>query len=197
MLRSFMRSHGRYIHALEVSGLRPWPENQLVFKMAAALSIPIVSGGDRHGWEANTMLNLTSAGSFSEFVAEIRQDGRSEIAVMPNYQQPFGLRMMQVAWDVLRDYPGRTDGRAYWAERVFFECDDGVVRPLTQCFKNGLARELRLLIGAMRQLERQPWYSLLHAAWRLQAGKDGLPPRAEARKPAASPAFSNGERSVA
>jgi hypothetical protein len=34
MVHSFFRSYGRYIHALEVSGLRPWPENQQVLQMA-------------------------------------------------------------------------------------------------------------------------------------------------------------------
>jgi hypothetical protein len=197
MLHSFVRSYGRYIHALEVSGLRPWPENQLVLQMAEGLSMPVVSGGDRHGWEPSTMLNLTTAGSFSEFVAEIRQDGQSEVAVVSSYQEPFGLRMMQVAWDVLREYPAHPGGRRYWADRVFFECDDGTVRPLSRCFKNGLPQELRLLARAMRQLELQPWRALLHAATRLRTGRDRIPPRRQTRKPAARPAFSSGERSVA
>jgi hypothetical protein len=197
MLHSFLRSYGKYIHALEVSGLRPWPENQRVLEMAEGLRMPVVSGGDRHGWEANTMLNLTSAGSFSEFVEEIRQDGRSEIAVMPNYQEPFGLRMMQVAWDVLREYPDHPSGRRHWAERVFFECDDGTVRPLSRCFKNGLPKELRLLTSAMAQLERQPWHSLVHAAWSLRGASDRIPPKRQSRRPAARPALPSGEGSVA
>jgi len=196
-VHTFLRSYGRHIHALEVSGLRPWPENEQVLQMAEDLTMPIISGGDRHGWEASTMLNLTRAATFSEFVAEIRLDGVSEIVVMPNYQQPFGLRMMQVAWDVLGDYPGHPCISAHWADRVFFECHDGVVRPLSRCFKNGLAQELRLLAGAMRQLERQPWYTLLHAAWSLGSAEGGVPPRRQSSRPAARPAFTNGERSVA
>src|ERR1044071_5719507 len=58
MLHSFIRSYGSYIHALEVNGLRPWRENQRVLEMAEDLGMPVVSGGDRHGWEPNTMLNL-------------------------------------------------------------------------------------------------------------------------------------------
>jgi hypothetical protein len=197
MLHSFLRSYGSYIHALEVSGLRPWPENEQVLQMAEDLCVPVVSGGDRHGWEASTMLNLTRARSFSGFVAEIRQDGLSEIVVMPNYQQPFGLRMMQVAWDVLRDYPRHPCICAHWTDRVFFECDDGAVRPLSHCFKNGLPQELRLLTGAMRQLERQPWRTLLHAAWSLRSTNIALPPRRQTRKPAARPAVPSGERIVA
>jgi hypothetical protein len=197
MLHSFIRSCGRYVHALEVSGLRPWPENQQVLQMAEGLSMPVISGGDRHGWEPSAMLNLTTARSFSEFVAEIRQDGMSQIVVMPNYQQPFGLRMMQVAWDVLREYPAHPCGRRHWADRVFFECDDGAVRPLSRCFKNGLAQELRLLAGTMRQLEQQPWRAILHAAWSLGATNGEIPPKRPTSKPAARPAFLGGERTVA
>jgi hypothetical protein len=197
MVHSFLRSYGRYIHALEVSGLRPWPENQQVLQMAEDLSMAVISGGDRHGWEASTMLNLTTACSFSEFVAEIRQDGLSEIVVMPNYQEPFGLRMMQVAWDILREYPAHPCGRRHWPDRVFFECNDGAVKPLSRCFKNGLPQELRLLAGAMRQLEQQPWRAVLHAAWSLRAPSDGVPPQRQTREPTARPAFPGGERSVA
>jgi len=197
ILHSFLRGYGAYIHALEVSGLRPWPENQKVLQLAEGLNMPLISGGDRHGCEASTMLNLTSAESFSEFVAEIRQDGRSEIIVMPSYQQPFGLRMMQVAWDILRDYPAHSCGRRYWADRIFFECDDGTVRPLSLCFADGIPQELRLLVGAMMQLEQQPWHTLLHVAWTLQAKGSALPSQRETRKPAARAAFPGSERSVA
>jgi hypothetical protein len=69
ILHSFLRRYGSYIHALEVSGLRPWRENLQVLRMAGDLGTTGVSGGDRHGWEANTMLNLTRARTFSEFVA--------------------------------------------------------------------------------------------------------------------------------
>lgn len=197
MLHSFVRRYGRYLQALEVSGLRPWPENAKVLEMAAELGVPVISGGDRHGWEASTMLNLTRARDFAEFVAEIRRDGVSEIAVMPDYQQPFGLRMMQVAWDVLREYPNHPRGRAHWTDRVFFKWFDGTVRPLSGCFQKGELKELRLLTGAMRQLELQPWRSLVHAAWSLQSGKDAVPNSRQRLRPVARPAFSGGEGNAA
>jgi hypothetical protein len=197
MVHTFIRSYGRYIHALEVSGLRPWGENQQVLEMARDRAMAVVSGGDRHGWEASTMLNVTRAASFSEFVAEVRQEGRSEIVVMPDYHEPFGLRMMQVAWDVLREYPEHPCGRTHWMDRVFFQCDDGVVRPLSGCFKNGEPRELRVLTGAMRQLEYQPWRAVVRTAWKLQSKKDRLPAKRRTPRPAVRPAFSGGERSMA
>ncbi len=197
MLYSFVRRYGRYLHALEVSGLRPWRENRRVLEMAEELGMPVVSGGDRHGWEANTMVNITRSRDFAEFVAEIRRDGVSEIVVMPAYQQPFGLRMMQVAWDVLREYPSHPCGRAHWSDRVFFEWFDGTVRPLSRCFKKGIPKELEFLTAAMRRLEEQPWRSAIRAAWSWQEGKDSVAKRAERLYPAPRPAFSSGEGNVA
>ena len=156
MLESFIQKYGSYIHAFEVSGLRPWRENELVLQMAESRGLPVVSGGDRHGREPSTMLNLSRARNFSEFAAEIREDRTSEIVVMPGYEEPFGLRMMQVAWDVLREYPSHPCGRAHWTDRVFFECDDSEVRPLSRCFQNGEPNELRLLTAAMRLIEAHP-----------------------------------------
>jgi hypothetical protein len=189
MVHSFIRSYGSYLHALEVSGLRPWPENRRVLEMAEELGTPVISGGDRHGWEASTMLNLTRSRSFAEFVAEIRGDGTSEIVVMPDYQQPFGLRMMQVAWDVLREYPSHPCGRPHWYDRVFFEWFDGTVRPLSCCFKKGLPRELHFLTGVMRRFEQQPWRSLVRAAWSLREGKEGIPRRGRPFYPVAPGLF--------
>jgi hypothetical protein len=197
ILRSFLQTYGRCIHALEVSGLRPWRENELVLELGEDLAMAVVSGGDRHGWEANTMLNLTRARSFSEFVAEIRNDGRSDIAVMPNYHEPFGLRMMQVTWDVLREYPHHPCGRSHWMDRVFFECDDGAVRPLSRCFQKGEPKELRLMTGAMRQLEKQPWHTFVHTAWSVASKRDAVPRSWQTVQPSARPAFTDSERSVA
>ena len=199
MLHSFLRIYGRFIHALEVSGLRPWKENLQAMELAEILGMAVVSGGDRHGWEANTMLNVTRAATFSEFVAEVRGDGQSEIVVTPGYhREPFGLRMMQVAWDVLREYPAHSCGRTHWTDRVFFQCDDGDARPLSHCFERGEPRELRVLTGAMRQIEKQPWRALLHAAWTRHSTHAHLPPPPpRPLRPAIRPVLTGGEGSVA
>jgi hypothetical protein len=49
MVRTFLARYGQWIHALEVNGLRLWPENRRVLEMARNLNYPVVSGGDRHG----------------------------------------------------------------------------------------------------------------------------------------------------
>jgi hypothetical protein len=197
MVDSFIEDYGVYIHALEVSGLRPWGENEQVLQMAESLGIAVVSGGDRHGLEASTMLNLTRARTFSEFVAEVREDGVSEIVVMPEYQEPFGLRMMQVAWDVLREYPQHAFGRSHWTDRVFFEWFDGEVRPLSRCFQDGEPRELKLITGIMRQLEKQPWRTALRAAWSLHGTHATLPQGGRILQPGRRPVLTNSEESAA
>jgi len=64
-LRAFLEEHGEWIHALEINGFRSWRENTSVMKMAEDLGYPVVTGGDRHGCQPNTLLNLTRADCFS------------------------------------------------------------------------------------------------------------------------------------
>jgi hypothetical protein len=77
LLRDFVRKHGRWIHAFEINGFRSWSENKAVIELAEALGIPVATGGDRHGCKPNTVINLTNASTFEEFVDEIR-DGRKK-----------------------------------------------------------------------------------------------------------------------
>jgi len=130
MIREFLSRYGRWIHALEINGLRPWNENEATARLAKALGYPVVGGGDRHGNAANTVLNLTNAGSFSEFVAEIREDFVSTVLVTPQYEGPHALRYAESALDILRDYPELT-GRRRWVDRAFYRHPSGSVAPLS------------------------------------------------------------------
>jgi hypothetical protein len=161
-VRTFLARYGRWIHALEVNGLRPWRENRWVIEMGRNLNYPVVSGGDRHGREPSAMLNLTNAATFAEFVSEVREGGACEIVTMPQYREPFNLRVLQVVWDVLRNERGLAGEERRWTERVFFELTDGVPRPLSQCWE-GEPTELRLMMAFTRALEAPP----LRAALRL------------------------------
>ena len=131
----FFAGYGRYFHALELNGLRPWPENRQVLRMARDLRMPIVSGGDRHALEPNTMLDLTNASSFSEYVEQVRS-GVTDVFVTNQYREPFQLRVIQVLSEIMQNHENHGRGWRLWSDRVFYRCDDGVVRSLTTLFSN-------------------------------------------------------------
>src|SRR5262249_48856051 len=72
MVRSFLTTYHRQVHALETNGLRAWEENLDIVQMGQVMGFPVISGGDRHGCEANALINLTRATTMTEFVHEIR-----------------------------------------------------------------------------------------------------------------------------
>lgn len=125
LLKEFIKRHGRWIHAFEINGFRSWSENKAVIEMAEALGIPIATGGDRHGCKPNTVINLTNADTFEEFVNEIRVEKRSEVVLMPEYEYPLHSRQLQSFSEILSHYPEFADGRQRWFDRVFFDTGDG------------------------------------------------------------------------
>jgi len=133
----FVRRYGGFIHALELNGLRPWKENTDVLHLANALGKPVISGGDRHGLEPNTILDLTTAANFSEYVEQVRS-GWTHIHITNQYRENFGLRMLRTIGEVLADS---------WADRVFYHCDDGAARSLTQLFPGAAPHALRAVIN--------------------------------------------------
>jgi hypothetical protein len=116
--------HG-FFHALELNGLRPWGENQKAAKLAERYGLPVISGGDRHGREPNANLNLTNAGSFAEFVAEVRRDKWSDVLFMPQYREPLKMRIIENMCDILEDDPNHGMGWVRWSDRVFYLTDEG------------------------------------------------------------------------
>ena len=129
-VEDFLRRYNGFLHAFEVNGLRGWNENQAVMEMAHVWNRPLVSGGDRHGREPNAVVNLTQAATFSEFVEEIRLDGRSHLLFMPQYRQSVVLRMFHTFLDVIDDNPISPLGRN-WDDRVFHPDADGIMQPVS------------------------------------------------------------------
>lgn len=125
LLRNFIKTHGKWIHAFEVNGFRSWSENKAVIELAESLGIPVVTGGDRHGCKPNTVINLTNAATFDEFVEEIRFSKRSEVVLMPAYEQPLHSRQLESFAEILSHYPHFREGRQRWFDRVFFDTGDG------------------------------------------------------------------------
>lgn len=149
----FGRKHTPFIHALELNGLRPWTENREVFRLAQALGKPVVSGGDRHALEPNAVLDLTNAASFSEFVEQVRA-GRTEVLVTDQYREPLALRILQSLEEILQDHEGHGRGWQRWSDRVFYRCDDGIVRPLTTLFANGVPRAVEFFVRTVHAIRR-------------------------------------------
>jgi hypothetical protein len=125
LLKDFIRKHGRWIHAFEINGFRSWSENKAVIELAESLGIPVATGGDRHGCKPNTVINLTNAATFEEFVDEIRDGRRSEVALMPEYEHPIHSRQLQSFSEILKHYPEFAEHRRRWFDRVFFDLGDG------------------------------------------------------------------------
>lgn len=125
LLKDFVKQHGKWIHALEINGFRAWSENKAVIEMAEAHGIPIATGGDRHGCKPNTVINLTDASTFDDFVEEIRINKRSEVVLMPAYEQPLHHRQLESFAEILSHYPHFREGRRRWFDRVFYDGGEG------------------------------------------------------------------------
>lgn len=129
-LKNFLEEFQPFFHAIELNGMRSRRENREVLQLGEALGMPVISGGDRHGCEPNAALNVSRAGSFEEFVHEVRNERRSEMVLMPQFFDPLPLRLIENAWHALADAPGEF-GRRHWMTRVFIE-QDGKAAPLSQ-----------------------------------------------------------------
>jgi hypothetical protein len=134
---TFLFRYRRFIHALELNGLRPWSENRQTIGLAMSHRIPPISGGDRHGCEPNALINLSHARTFDEFVAEVREDGYSSVAVMPQYREPLVLRIISAIGDVMRDHDAHMHGWRRWSDRIFFRRRTGEVESLGSIWPEG------------------------------------------------------------
>jgi hypothetical protein len=110
LLHGFLTRHACHIHAMELNGLRSWAENTRVLQLAEHWNLPVISGGDRHGREPNAILNLTSMETFSDFAKELREERRSVVLFLRQYQQPLRLRRLRTAWDVVREHASPVKG---------------------------------------------------------------------------------------
>jgi hypothetical protein len=135
-LAEFVQTYGQWIHAFEWNGFRSWRENEAVRKMAAEWGFPVVSGGDRHGCQPNTTLNITPTENFSEFVAEVRA-GFSDVVVLPEYNEALLARTLEAAAEILREYPNFPLEQQVWTDRVFARTDSGEIKSLSTVWQRG------------------------------------------------------------
>jgi len=166
LVNEFLLKNGNFIHALELNGLRPWEENRAVRWLAGKWNMLLISGGDRHGVEPNANINLTNAGSFTEFVHEVRREKRSNLLFMPQYAQPWKHRLLQSTLDAVRTYPDFPAGSRTWDERVVHPDANGVMRPLSEIWPAGGApRSMRWVIALVMLMGTAPVSRGLRMAW--------------------------------
>jgi hypothetical protein len=151
-LRLFLEEHACWLHALEINGFRKWAENQETIQLAADLALPVVSGGDRHGCQPNTVLNLTQARSFDELVAEVRVDRYSEILLLPSYLDSMVMRILESVAEVIRTYPDHPLGRKQWCDRIYFNLDGHETKALSHYWPNGGPGWIRSALWILRCL---------------------------------------------
>jgi len=164
LLGRFLERYGMHIHALELNGLRPWRENLRVSGLAQQYGHVLISGGDRHGLEANANLNLTNAQTFAEFVVEIRDEKISDILFMPQYRESLRLRMIETMWDVVREYPEFPAGRRRWSDRVFYKQDDGTSKPVCMLWNGNEPWVVKCFVNGLRAMKHQGFRGALRLA---------------------------------
>jgi hypothetical protein len=166
LVNQFLQKNGKFLHALELNGLRHWDENRSVRQLAAQWNMLLISGGDRHGVEPNANINLTNATSFTEFVHEVRNEKRSNVLFMPQYAEPWKHRILRSTLEAISDYPEFPQGSQRWDERVYHPNAKGVPMPLSELWPSGSAPwQMTWALSMVKLLGRRPVYTGLRMAW--------------------------------
>ena len=84
--------YGWAIHALEVNGMRRREENDRVLELARQWRKPVVGGGDSHLLVASSIVSLSQAATFKDFIAEVK-DGHAVPFITPDYFAPLKWKL--------------------------------------------------------------------------------------------------------
>lgn len=163
-LNEFLGVARPFIHAIELNGLRPWKENQASARLADAIGLPVISGGDRHGFEPNACINLTNASSFAEFVDEVRRDRWSGVLFMPQYREPLKMRILQNMCEIIEENPSHGFGWTRWCDRVFYRTDEGVEKSVIELWNGKPPGVVSRFVGLMSLVKHRPVRSALRIA---------------------------------
>jgi predicted metal-dependent phosphoesterase TrpH len=91
-ITDLLTRYGWGIHALEVNGMRRQQENDRVLELAQQWRKPVVGGGDSHLLVASSVLSLSRAATYKDFVAEVK-DGHAVPFVTPDYFAPLKWKL--------------------------------------------------------------------------------------------------------
>ena len=87
-----MARYGWAVHALEFNGMRRPEENLRVLDLARQLGKPVIGGGDSHLLVPSSVVCLTRASCYTDFVAEVK-DGHSVPLIKGDYWAPLGWKL--------------------------------------------------------------------------------------------------------
>ncbi len=170
-IRRFLDVNGSWLHGFELNGYRSRIENERVRQLADTAGRPAISGGDRHGTDPNALVNVTTASTFAEFAAEIR-DGASHVVIMPEYRQDLPARVLASAAAVFRRRDSLRLGPQRWTDRVSWTID-GTVRTLSHRWPNGGPVWVRSAVTAFGVLTSPVMLPMTGAALGLAGGMLG------------------------
>ena len=91
-ITDLLTRYGWAIHALEVNGMRRREENGRVLELARHWRKPVVGGGDSHLLVASSIVTLSQAASFKDFIAEVKS-GHAVPFVAPDYFAPLSWKL--------------------------------------------------------------------------------------------------------
>jgi hypothetical protein len=91
-ITDLLTRYGWAIHAFEVNGMRRREENDGVLELARRWRKPVVGGGDSHLLVASSIISLSRAQSFADFIGEVK-DGHAVPFVTPNYFAPLNWKL--------------------------------------------------------------------------------------------------------
>ena len=91
-ITDLLTRYGWAIHALEVNGMRRREENDRVLELARHWRKPVVGGGDSHLLVASSIVTLSQAASFKDFIAEVKS-GHAVPFVAPDYFAPLSWKL--------------------------------------------------------------------------------------------------------
>src|SRR6202451_3279460 len=91
-ITDLLTRYGWAIDAFEVNGMRRREENDRVLELARQWRKPVVGGGDSHLLVASSIVTLSPAASFNDFIAEVKS-GRAVPFVTPDYFAPLNWKL--------------------------------------------------------------------------------------------------------
>src|SRR6202522_3477392 len=91
-IADLLTRYGWAVHALEINGMRRREENDQVLELARQWHKPVGGGGDRHLLVASSVISLSRAATYKDFIAEVK-DGHAVPFVTPDYFAPLQWKL--------------------------------------------------------------------------------------------------------